>query len=160
MARADGLLAVGGDLSVVRLLAGYRHGVFPWYDVGEPILWWSPDPRLVLEPDQLKVARSLRSVIRKRTYSITFDTAFRAVIHACAGTPRSDQPGTWIHPEVEAAYAALHDLGYAHSVEAWKPARLSAACMVSCSALLLWRVDVLDPEGRLESRTRRARPSC
>jgi leucyl/phenylalanyl-tRNA--protein transferase len=123
-ARADGLLAVGGDLSVPRLLAGYRHGVFPWYDVGDPILWWSPDPRLVLEPERLKIARSLRSVIRKGTYAITFDTAFRAVIHACAGTPRRDQPGTWIHPEVEAAYTALHDLGYAHSVEAWEAGTL------------------------------------
>jgi len=124
MARADGLLAVGGDLSVARLLAGYRHGVFPWYDAGDPILWWSPDPRLVLEPNQLKIARSLRSVIRKGRFSITFDTAFRAVIHACAGTPRGDQPGTWIHPEVEAAYATLHDLGYAHSVEAWEAGTL------------------------------------
>jgi leucyl/phenylalanyl-tRNA--protein transferase len=119
MARVDGLLAVGGDLSPSRLLAAYRHGVFPWYEAGEPILWWSPDPRLILEPSQLRISRSLRAVIRKRRYAITFDTAFDAVIHACASTPRGGEPGTWIHPEVEAAYTALHALGYAHSVEAW-----------------------------------------
>jgi leucyl/phenylalanyl-tRNA--protein transferase len=122
MARADGLLAVGGDLSPGCLLAAYRHGVFPWYEAGEPILWWSPDPRLILEPAQLKIARSLRAVIRQRRYTITFDTAFAAVIHACACTPRGGETGTWIHPEVEAAYTALHKLGYAHSVESWDAA--------------------------------------
>jgi leucyl/phenylalanyl-tRNA--protein transferase len=119
MARADGLLAVGGELSPSCLLAAYRHGVFPWYEAGEPILWWSPDPRLILEPAQLKIARSLRAVIRKRRYTITFDTAFAAVIHACARAPRRGEPGTWIHPEVETAYTALHTFGYAHSVESW-----------------------------------------
>jgi leucyl/phenylalanyl-tRNA--protein transferase len=123
-AAADGLLAIGGDLSVPRLLAAYRHGVFPWYNVGEPIMWWSPDPRLILEPDRLKIARSLRTVIRKGRYAITFDTAFRAVIRACASTPRGDDLGTWIHPEVERAYTSLHDLGYAHSVEAWEAGTL------------------------------------
>lgn len=120
LARADGLLAVGGDLSVPCLLAGYRHGAFPWYAEGDPILWWSPDPRLILEPEQLRVSRSLRALIRKGQYRVTFDRAFRAVIHACATAPRGDGPGTWIHPEVEAAYGRLHDLGYAHSVEAWE----------------------------------------
>jgi leucyl/phenylalanyl-tRNA--protein transferase len=125
MARADGLLAVGGELSPSCLLAAYRHGVFPWYDAGDPILWWSPDPRLILEPAQLKISRSLRAVIRTRRYTITFDTAFAAVIHACASAPRGGDPGTWIHPEVKSAYTALHALGYAHSVEAWESGRLA-----------------------------------
>jgi leucyl/phenylalanyl-tRNA--protein transferase len=119
-ADADGLLAVGGDLSVPRLLAAYRQGVFPWYEAGDPILWWSPDPRMILEPTALKIARSLRALIRKGRYTITFDTVFQEVIHACATTPRRGEPGTWIHPEIEASYGALHDLGYAHSVEAWE----------------------------------------
>lgn len=118
-ARADGLLAVGGDLSVPRLLAAYRHGVFPWYGEGDPILWWFPDPRLILEPAGLKVTRSLRAAIRRGRYRVTFDTAFTRVIHSCGTTPRGDDLGTWIHPEVETAYLALHQLGYAHSVEAW-----------------------------------------
>jgi leucyl/phenylalanyl-tRNA--protein transferase len=125
MAREDGVLAVGGDLSPGCLLAAYRHGVFPWYEAGGPIIWWSPDPRLILEPAQLKISRSLRAVIRKQRYTITFDTAFAAVIHACASTPRAGERGTWIHPEVESAYTALHALGYAHSVEAWDSATLA-----------------------------------
>jgi leucyl/phenylalanyl-tRNA--protein transferase len=125
LARSDGLLAVGGDLSPGCLLAAYRHGVFPWNEAGEPILWWSPDPRLILEPAQLKVSRSLRAAIRQRRYTITFDTAFAAVIHACASAPRGGEPGTWIHPEIEVAYTALHALGYAHSVEAWDSERLA-----------------------------------
>jgi leucyl/phenylalanyl-tRNA--protein transferase len=118
-ARADGLLAVGGDLSPARLLAAYRHGTFPWYGEGDPILWWSPDPRLILEPAGLKIARSLRAVIRRGRYAVTYDTAFTRVIHACATTPRGDELGTWIHSEVAKAYSTLHELGYAHSVEAW-----------------------------------------
>jgi leucyl/phenylalanyl-tRNA--protein transferase len=118
-AREDGLLAVGGDLTVPRLLAAYRHGVFPWFGEGDPILWWSPDPRLILEPARLKRSRSLRAAIRQGRYRVTFDTAFAAVIHACASTPRGDDLGSWINDEVEAAYGALHELGYAHSVEAW-----------------------------------------
>jgi leucyl/phenylalanyl-tRNA--protein transferase len=121
-AREDGLLAVGGDLSVDRLLAAYRHGAFPWYGDGDPIMWWSPDPRLILEPGGFKLTRSLRATIRQGRYSVTFDTAFGRVIHGCAATPRGGEPGTWIHPEVEAAYNALHDLGYAHSVETWDAA--------------------------------------
>jgi leucyl/phenylalanyl-tRNA--protein transferase len=120
LARADGLLAIGGDLSVPRLLAAYRHGVFPWYAPGDPIMWWSPDPRVILEPGRLRIARSLRAVIRRQRYTITFDHDFAAVIHACATVPRGDDLGTWIQPEVEAAYTALHRLGYAHSVEAWE----------------------------------------
>jgi leucyl/phenylalanyl-tRNA--protein transferase len=118
-ARADGLLAVGGDLSIPRLLAAYRNGIFPWYGPDDPILWWSPDPRLILEPAELKIARSLRAIIRRGRFRVTFDADFRRVIHACATTPRKDALGTWIAPEVESAYNVLHDLGYAHSVEAW-----------------------------------------
>src|SRR4051794_40079417 len=101
-AREDGLLAIGGDLTIPRLLAAYRHGVFPWYneDDGDPILWWSPDPRLILEPARLKRSRSLRAAIRQGRYRVTFDTAFAAVIHACAMTPRGDGPGSWINVEV------------------------------------------------------------
>jgi leucyl/phenylalanyl-tRNA--protein transferase len=117
-AEPDGLLAVGGDLSVPRLLEAYCSGIFPWYDE-PPILWWSPDPRLVLFPRELRVSRSLRATIRKGTFEVRFDTAFRRVIHACASTPRKDDPGTWITREVEAGYSALHDLGFAHSAESW-----------------------------------------
>jgi leucyl/phenylalanyl-tRNA--protein transferase len=120
----EGLVAVGGDLSVERLLEAYRQGIFPWYAEGDPILWWCPDPRLVLEPDALKVSRCLRAVIRRGVYSVRFDTAFARVIHACATTPRRDEPGTWIHSEVEAAYTALHEQGYAHSVETWHDGEL------------------------------------
>jgi leucyl/phenylalanyl-tRNA--protein transferase len=118
-AREDGLLAVGGDLSVERLLEAYRQGIFPWYEAGGPVLWWCPDPRLVLDPADLRVSRSLRAVLRKGTYSTTFDTAFRRVIRACALSPRKEGPGTWITPEVEAAYTGLSEQGYAHSVETW-----------------------------------------
>ena len=118
-AREDGLLAVGGALSIPRLLEAYRNGIFPWYEARGPILWWCPDPRLVLIPDELRVSRSLRAVLRKQTFEVRCDTAFARVIRACATTPRPDEEGTWITPEVESAYTALHALGYAHSVEAW-----------------------------------------
>ncbi len=114
----DGLLAVGGDLSPPRLLRAYRHGVFPWYNPGEPILWWSPDPRLVLFPDRLKVSRSLKKVLKQGRYCLTYDTAFDQVIEACSG-PRRDETGTWITPEMKTAYLNLHSLGHAHSVECW-----------------------------------------
>ena len=120
LARADGLLAVGGDLSVPRLLEAYRNGIFPWFDAEGPVLWWSPDPRLVLDPAALHVSRSLRGVLRKGLYTTTLDSDFRRVIRACAGTPRGDGLGTWITAGVEAGYSELHDLGYAHSVETWQ----------------------------------------
>jgi leucyl/phenylalanyl-tRNA---protein transferase len=123
-ASREGLLAVGGDLSPSRLLQAYRLGIFPWYEAGGPVLWWSPDPRMVLDPAALRVARSLRAVIRKRTYSTTFDTAFRRVVNECAVAPRREGPGSWITPEVEVGYLALHDLGYAHSVETWQAGEL------------------------------------
>jgi leucyl/phenylalanyl-tRNA--protein transferase len=114
----SGLLGVGGDLSPERLLAAYREGIFPWYGEGEPILWWAPDPRFVLYPGELRVSRSMRQFLKKGLVRITFDKDFRAVIAACQ-KPRSGQDGTWITGEMREAYSALHDLGYAHSVEVW-----------------------------------------
>jgi len=113
----DGLLAIGGDLEPERLLAAYRRGIFPWYEAGQPILWWSPDPRAVLLPEQLHVSRSLRRTLNSDRFSVSVDLAFREVIDACALTRAST--GTWITPEMRAAYLRLHDLGHAHSVEAW-----------------------------------------
>ncbi len=115
----DGLLAVGGDLSPARLINAYRRGIFPWYSAGQPILWWSPDPRMVLFPERLHVSRSLRRTLRRGEYQITFDRDFGAVIRACAEVPRPGQEGTWITPEMMEAYETLHRLGLAHSVEAW-----------------------------------------
>ncbi len=120
----DGLLAVGGDLSPERLLAAYRRGIFPWYSEGQPILWWSPDPRLVLFPRELHVSRSLRKTLRRRPFAITLDAAFEDVIRACA-QPRRGESGTWITEEMRHAYTRLHRLGWAHSVEAWQDGRLA-----------------------------------
>jgi leucyl/phenylalanyl-tRNA--protein transferase len=119
----DGLLAVGGNLSPKRLLEAYRRGIFPWYSAGQPILWWSPDPRTVLFPGCIKISRSLRKAIRKGGFSITMDTAFATVIRGC-GEPRGGDEGTWITPEINDAYCRLHALGYAHSVEIWQHGRL------------------------------------
>lgn len=119
----DGLLAVGGCLSVSRLLNAYRHGIFPWYNAGEPILWWSPDPRLVLFPDQVKVSRSLRKTIRKQKFSVSYDQAFDEVMAGCAGL-RKDSLGTWITRDISRAYKDLFRLGIAHSAEAWHEGRL------------------------------------
>ena len=114
----NGLLAVGGDLSPQRLIEAYRSGIFPWFNEDEPIFWWSPDPRMVLFPGELKISRSLRKTLHQDYYQIRTDTAFTQVMHACAA-PRKGQSGTWIHPEMIAAYTALHDMGLAHSVETW-----------------------------------------
>lgn len=124
--RADvsGLLAVGGDLRPERLLAAYRHGIFPWYSEGQPLLWHSPNPRFVLEPAKLHVGKSLQKTLRRGTYSVRWDTAFERVIDACAETPRPGQDGTWITEEMREAYVVLHRQGYAHSVEAWEGERL------------------------------------
>ncbi len=119
----NGLLALGGDLSCQRLLAAYRHGCFPWYSEGQPLMWWSPDPRTVLFPDELHVPRSLRKTLRSGRFRITYDQAFADVIAACA-EPRSSDHGTWITPAMQAAYCALHDLGHAHSVEVWHQQQL------------------------------------
>jgi leucyl/phenylalanyl-tRNA--protein transferase len=114
----NGLLAAGGDLEPERLLAAYRQGIFPWYQEGQPILWWSPDPRAVLMPDALKVSRSLRRSLKKRRFEFRVDTAFERVVAACA-EPRGYGGGTWITAETAAAYERLHRLGWAHSFETW-----------------------------------------
>jgi leucyl/phenylalanyl-tRNA---protein transferase len=124
LATQEGLLAVGGDLSPERLILAYKNGIFPWYNPGEPILWWSPDPRLVLFPAELHVSHSLRRLLRKRKFQVTFNTRFREVIAACAKAERQTGKGTWITSEMESAYIRLNDLGYAHSVEAWHDGRL------------------------------------
>lgn len=123
-ASPEGLLAVGGDLSPQRLIAAYRHGVFPWYSDGQPILWWSPDPRAVLLPEQFKVSRSLGKTIRSGKYTVTLDRAFRDVMLACAGPRRDENAGTWITAEMIEAYIRLHEMGYAHSVETWRDGQL------------------------------------
>lgn len=125
LAEDNGLLAVGGDLSESRLLLAYSMGIFPWYAEGDPILWWSPDPRLVLFPDEFKISRSLRQTITKNTFRITLDTAFEEVIGACAAIHRNKAGGTWITDEMIEAYICLHKSGYAHSVEAWVDEKLA-----------------------------------
>ena len=117
--RPSGLLAAGGDLSPESLVAAYRRGIFPWYSAGDPILWWSPDPRTVLFPAKLRVARSLAKRLRKGGFEVRADTAFRRVIEACASVPRAEQSGTWITSEMQDAYAELHRRDIAHSVETW-----------------------------------------
>lgn len=119
----NGLLAAGADLSPARLLEAYRHGIFPWFSEGQPILWWSPDPRMVLFPAELKVSRSLARTLRKKDFEIRTDTAFPRVMEAC-GEPRPGQDGTWITPQMVEAYTALHRQGIAHSVETWRDGEL------------------------------------
>lgn len=115
----DGLLAVGGDLQPVRLLNAYAGGIFPWFSEGEPILWWSPDPRMVFRTDRVHLSRRFRRQLRGLDWTVTADTAFERVMRACAETPRPGQDGTWISPMMVDAYTALHELGFAHSVEVW-----------------------------------------
>lgn len=124
LAEPNGLLAAGGDLSPKRLLEAYRRGIFPWFSEGDPILWWSPNPRMVLVPSELKVHRSLAKTLRNKPHEVRFDTAFDEVIRACAA-PREGEPGTWITAEMRAAYGRLHRLGYAHSVETWIDGKLA-----------------------------------
>lgn len=129
LAEPDGLLAMGGDLSPERLLLAYRSGIFPWYE-GDTILWWSPDPRFILFPDELKISKSLRSSLTKKDplaigFDFTINKAFREVIHQCKEIKRPGQQGTWITDEVEKAYSKLHELGYAHSAEVWKDGKLA-----------------------------------
>ncbi|MBE0596007.1 MAG: leucyl/phenylalanyl-tRNA--protein transferase, partial [Desulfuromonadales bacterium] len=118
LAEPDGLLAVGGDLSPARLLLAYSTGIFPWYNEGDPILWWSPDPRCIFEPAEVRISRSLAKTLRRGTFSVTYDRAFAEVIAACAKTRREGE-GTWLSPSMQAAFIRLHELGYAHSVEVW-----------------------------------------
>ncbi len=119
----NGLLCAGGDLSLERLLEAYRRGIFPWYSRGEPILWWSPDPRMVLHCEELKVPRSLSKSVRNKGYQLRIDTRFDEVLKKCA-EPRKGEPGTWLRPEMRSAYARLHKAGYAHSFETWKEGAL------------------------------------
>lgn len=124
LAIEGGILAVGGDLSPERLLLAYREGIFPWYSEGEPIIWWSPDPRFVLFPDELKVSKTTRQVINRKIFDISFDSDFEGVITRCAAVKRRRQRGTWITDEMRDAYIELHRLGYAHSVESRRDGRL------------------------------------
>jgi len=120
----DGLLAMGGDLSVERLLLAYRKGIFPWFDGNVP-LWWSPDPRFVLLPAELKVSKSMQQLLKRNAFEFTLNKAFEQVINNCKNTERRGQDGTWITDEVEAAYIALHQIGYAHSAEVWQDGELA-----------------------------------
>lgn len=124
----NGLVAIGGDLSLPRLLSAYRQGIFPWFSDGEPILWWSPDPRMVLFPNELKVADSLKKTLRKQNFEVRFNSAFREVITACSSTLRSGQDGTWITQDIIDAYCTLHEAGYAISAESWLDGKLAGGC--------------------------------
>ena len=120
----NGLLAVGGDLSSKRIIHAYLRGIFPWFSEGEPILWWSPDPRTVLYPEQIRISRSLRKTLKKRGFQVSFDRDFSSVIQACA-EPRGESTGTWLLPEMITAYHQQHELGLAHSVEVWQDGELA-----------------------------------
>lgn len=128
LSEPNGLIAIGGDLTADRLLSAYQQGIFPWFSPGEPILWWSPNPRMVLFPQAIKISRSLRKVIQQQPFDIRFNTDFKGVIESCAKTPRPGQPGTWISQAMVEAYLQLHRLGYAHSVEAWQHNQLVGGC--------------------------------
>ena len=115
----NGLLAVGGDLSLERLLSAYKLGIFPWYEDGQPILWWSPDPRMVVFPDELHISKSLKKIINRKVFKVSFNQNFPAVILACANQRSKNRDGTWITDEIQQAYIHLHQAGWAHSVEVW-----------------------------------------
>lgn len=119
LAEADGLLAIGGDLSVERLLNAYSNGIFPWFSEGDPILWYAPLERCVIYPSRIKISKSMKKILSEETFIITVDQAFEEVIANCANTPRKGQDGTWITNEMQAAYINLHELGFAHSIEIW-----------------------------------------
>jgi leucyl/phenylalanyl-tRNA--protein transferase len=121
----DGLLAIGGDLSSERLIMAYTHGIFPWYEEDSPILWWSPDPRTILLPSGFKCSKSLRQTIKRGVFSISFDKDFEAVISACSRSGHRQEEGTWITPDMIAAYTRLHEMGYAHSVEVYQNGMLA-----------------------------------
>ena len=127
LSEPDGLLAMGGDLSAERLLLAYRSGIFPWFDGNTP-LWWCPDPRFVLFPQELKVSKSMKQLIKRQAFEFTIDKAFADVISNCKTSARKDQDGTWITEEVKAAYIRLHQLGYAHSAEVWVNGELAGGC--------------------------------
>lgn len=123
-ANEDGLLAIGGELSVERLIYAYNHGIFPWYDASQPVLWWSPDPRMVLFPENLKVSKSMRQLLKKESFKVTFNEDFTAVMEACAEIKREGQDDTWITPEMIKFYTVLHHLNLAQSVEVWQNGEL------------------------------------
>ncbi|MEA2090974.1 MAG: leucyl/phenylalanyl-tRNA--protein transferase [Campylobacterota bacterium] len=121
-ANRDGILAWGGDLNPSRLIRAYQNGIFPWYSKGDPIIWWSPNPRLIMELDDFKISKSLKKSIKKFEYK--FDTNFKEVIQKCKSTPRNDQNGTWINDDIIEAYTTLHDMGLAHSIESYQDGKL------------------------------------
>ena len=123
-ASAEGIVAVGGDLQPERVMLAYRKGIFPWFESDDFLLWWSPDPRMVLFPDQLKISKSMRTVLRKKQFEVTFNKAFDQVVEACAKVKRFGQNGTWITPGLMQVYSTLHTQGYAHSVEVWEEGSL------------------------------------
>ncbi len=124
----NGLIAIGGDLSATRLLNAYKRGIFPWFSEGDPVMWWSPDPRMVLFPDELKVSLSLKKTLKKHSFEIRFNTSFRAVMTACSHTKRHDQPGTWISAEMINSYCTLFESGHAICAEAWLDNQLVGGC--------------------------------
>lgn len=155
----NGLLAAGGDLSADRLIQAYRHGCFPWFSEGQPILWWSPDPRTVLFPDELHISRSLGKLLRKQRYEVTFDRDFAAVIQACAA-PRDYAEGTWITDAMQTAYLELHRRGFAHSVEVWDQGALVGGLYgLAMGQLFFWRVHVQPGRQCVEIRLREAGPT-
>jgi leucyl/phenylalanyl-tRNA---protein transferase len=128
LAEPNGLIAIGGDLSAERLLTAYKRGIFPWFNEGEPIMWWSPNPRMVLFPNELKISNSLKKTLKNNALETRINTAFHAVISACGKAPRAGQPGTWITNEMTAAYCELHRLGYAICAESWLDGELVGGC--------------------------------
>jgi leucyl/phenylalanyl-tRNA--protein transferase len=127
LAEPDGMLAIGGDLSTERLLLAYKNGIFPWYD-GDVPLWWCPDPRFVIFPEELKVSKSMKQLLNRQAFTFSVDKDFVSVINSCKTVSRKDQDGTWISDEVKAAYIKLHQLGYAHSAEVWLNSELVGGC--------------------------------
>lgn len=132
LAEPNGLLAIGGSLTGSRLLDAYRHGIFPWFSEGEPVLWWSPDPRMVLFPEELNISASLKKLAKKNPFTLTINTAFREVITSCSHTPRNEKARTWITPEMIDAYCNLYSQGQAISSEAWLDGRLVGGCYGVC----------------------------
>ncbi|WP_090889675.1 leucyl/phenylalanyl-tRNA--protein transferase [Pedobacter rhizosphaerae] len=124
LAEEDGLLAVGGDLSLERLLVAYSNGIFPWFSEGEPILWYSPHQRCVIYPEQIKISKSMKKVLKEEVFQVTIDQAFKEVIQNCAQMPRKGQDGTWITDDMQKAYINLHEKGFAHSIEVWQQDKL------------------------------------
>lgn len=124
LSNPDGLLAAGGDLAPERLLEAYKLGIFPWYNSDDPILWWSPDPRLVLFPQELRISKSMRPYFNQPKFQLSFDQSFREVMRGCQETERTNQAGTWINEDIIEAYTELHNMGHAHSVEVWQDGQL------------------------------------